>query len=304
MIVLNSLFPVFALLAMGCLLKQWGLTNEAFFKTSDKLIYYFFFPIMLFWKIGIAPNEIGMQAGLYGSALIGVGIVFLLSTLSIRWLGITSFQAGSYSQSCYRFNTYVGVAIVMNTLGDEGLQYFGILIGLIIPVINVLVIIILIWYSGESFTIDKKIKTTLKAMISNPLIIGCLAGIIYAKTINQFPVFLNNTFSLMSMITLPLALLSIGGSLTLKALRNNFRISMFAAIFKLLVLPLTGYGLLQYFGVTGIPFKTGMIFFALPTSTALYILSAQLNSDTNLASASIVLSTILSFFSLSIALLL
>ena len=285
-------------------MKHWGLTNEAFLKTSDKLIYYFFFPIMLFWKIGIAPNEIGAQAGLYGSAIIGVGTVFLLSTLSIRLLGITTFQAGSYSQSCYRFNTYVGVAIVLNALGDEGLQYFGILIGLVIPIINVLVVIILIWHSGDRFTSGKKIKTTLKALLSNPLIIGCLAGVLYAKTINQFPIFLNNTFSLMSMTTLPLALLSIGGSLTFKALRNHFRVSMFAAVFKLLILPLTGYCLLQYFGVTGIPFKTGMIFFSLPTSTALYVLSAQLNSDTDLASASIVLSTVLSFFSLSVVLLL
>jgi predicted permease len=46
-----------------------------------------------------------------------------------------------------------------------------------------------------------------------------------------------------------------------------------------------------------------MIYFTLPTSTALYILSAQLNSDTQLASAAIALSTILSFFSLSLALI-
>jgi predicted permease len=45
-----------------------------------------------------------------------------------------------------------------------------------------------------------------------------------------------------------------------------------------------------------------MIFFALPTSTALYVLSAQLNSDTRYASATIVLSTILSFFPLTFVL--
>jgi predicted permease len=46
-----------------------------------------------------------------------------------------------------------------------------------------------------------------------------------------------------------------------------------------------------------------MVFFALPTSTALYVLSSQLNSDTELASAAIALSTLLSIFSLSAALL-
>jgi predicted permease len=304
MIILNSLFPVFGLLILGGLLKRWNLTNDVFLKTSDKLIYFIFFPIMLFWKIGGAPNEIGSNGGLYLSAITAIVIVFSLSTLSIKLFRISDFQAGSFSQSCYRFNTYVGVAIVLNALGDEGIQYFGILIGLVIPIINVLVILILIWHSAKDYSPGQRAKYTLKALISNPLIIGCLAGILYAKTINTFPVFLDNLFSLMSMITLPLALLSIGGVLTFQSVKTHFRVSLIASIFKLVILPLIGYALMDYWQVTGVAFKTGMIFFTLPTSTSLYVLSAQLNSDTNLASASIGLSTVLSFIPLSIALLL
>jgi hypothetical protein len=101
-----------------------------------------------------------------------------------------------------------------------------------------------------------------------------------------------------------LALLSIGGVLSFESLKSHFRVSLLASLFKLVILPLVGYVLLSTWNVTGIPFKTGMIFFTLPASTASYVLSAQLNSDTNLASASIVLSTMLSFIPLSIALLL
>ncbi len=304
MIVLNSLFPVFGLLILGGFLKRWNLTNETFLKTSDKLIYFIFFPVMLFWKIGGTAADSGLQSNLYVAVIFSVGIVFILSVLSIKIFSVGSFQAGSFVQSCVRFNTYVGVAIVMNALGDEGIHYFGILIGIIIPIINVLVIIVLIWHSGEDYDLCQRIKTSGKALVSNPLILGCLTGIIYSKTIGQFPVFLDNTFGLMSMITLPLALLSIGGVLTLKSLKFYFRISLLASIMKLLILPLVGYFMLRYLDVSGIAFKTGMVFFTLPTSTALYVLSAQLNSDTDLASASIVLSTIISFLPLSIALLL
>jgi hypothetical protein len=303
-IVLNSLFPVFGLLILGSLLRRWNLTNEAFLKTSDKLIYFIFFPAMLFWKIGGAPNDAGSENKLYVAILVAVLIVFVISTISIKLFRISDFQAGSFSQSCYRFNTYVGVAVVLNALGDKGIQYFGILIGMVIPLINMLVIVILIWHSGKNYTSRQRIKYTVKAMISNPLIIGCLLGILYSKTINTFPVFINNTFNLMSMITLPLALLSIGGVLSFESLKSHFRVSLLASLFKLVILPLIGYVLLTTWNVTGIPFKTGMIFFTLPASTASYVLSAQLNSDTNLASASIVLSTMLSFIPLSIALLL
>ena len=55
--VLNNLFPVFALLLFGHLLKRVGLTDDAFLKTADKLIYYIFFPALLFWKIGAAASD-------------------------------------------------------------------------------------------------------------------------------------------------------------------------------------------------------------------------------------------------------
>ena len=77
-----------------------------------------------------------------------------------------------------------------------------------------------------------------------------------------------------------------------------------AAGLKLVVLPLFGLLFYSLFEVTGLPFKVGMIFLALPASTAIYVLSSQMNSDTDLASASIVMSTMLSFVSLSAALLL
>ncbi|MGD1971476.1 MAG: hypothetical protein PVF24_07675, partial [Desulfobacterales bacterium] len=57
--VVNNLFPVFALLLFGHLLKRAGLTHDAFLKTSDKLIYFILFPLLLFWKIGAASDRIG-----------------------------------------------------------------------------------------------------------------------------------------------------------------------------------------------------------------------------------------------------
>ncbi len=301
--VLDSLFPVFALLLLGNLMKRYRLSNEAFLKTSDQLVYFIFFPTMLFWKIGGAPSPSAVDARLCLAALAALFLIYILSCIAIRIFKVTSFQAGSFSQSCYRFNTYIGVAIVMNALGSDGVRLFGILIGFLIPVINVLAVSTLIWFSDKSFTPKERTRITLKAIISNPLILACIAGIFYAKFVNIFPVFLENSFQLMSYATLPLALFSIGGVLTLDNLKGHLKVSFPASIIRLLIYPITGFLFLKWFNVTDLAFKVGMIFFSLPTSSAIYVLSSQLNSDTELASASIVLSTLLSFVSLSIVLL-
>lgn len=304
MIVLNNLFPVFALILFGSLLKRWRLTDEVFLKTADKLTYYIFFPMLLFWKIGGASSALFSNSGLYKAVLCSVVAVYVLSTAFIVLFKVPDYQAGTFSQSCYRFNSYIGVAIVLNALGEEGIKHFAILIGMIIPVINVLCVSTLTWFSEKHVLPLKRLVQTLKALISNPLILACIAGIVYSKLWDGFPPYIDNTLRLSSAVALPLAMLSIGGALTLKTVRTHFKMSLVSSAFKLLILPAIGYLFLVMFGVSGMALKVGLIYFTLPTSPALYILSSQLNSDTDLASASIAMSTILSFFTLSIALFL
>lgn len=301
--VLNSLFPVFALLGLGILLKHTGLTSDAFLRTSDRLVYFIFFPILLFWKIGQGAPDTTVDMHYTTAVFCALLTTYLCSTLFIVVSRMPRFAAGSFSQSCYRFNTYIGMAIVMNAFGEAGVRYFGILIGVTIPVINLLAVSTLIWYSGTRFTAGQRFRLTVKALVSNPLILACLAGLLYARLCNGFPRFIDNTLRLSASVTLPLALLSIGSALTLKTIRRYWKLSAAAALFKLFLLPVTGYLCLTRFGVNGLPFQVAMVFFSLPTSTAIYVLSSQLNSDTELASAAIVLSTIASFVSLSIVLM-
>jgi len=304
MIVLDTIFPLFALVLLGSFLKNTGITNDSFLKTSDKLVYYVFFPMMLFWKIGNSAGNGGISIGLCVAGISAVTLVFFLSLGFIIKSGMPGFHAGSFSQSCYRFNGYIGMALILNIQGEAGIRHFGVLVGILIPLINVLAVSVLIWYSSQDLPKKDKLRFFIKALISNPLILGCVAGFLVSRSAFVFPGFLNNTFSLMTAVTLPLALISIGGSLRFKGLACHTRTSFAAAGFKLLLLPVLGFIFLKIFHVTGIPFKTGMIFFSLPTSTAIYVLSAQLNSDIELASAAIMLSTLLSFIPLSIALIL
>ena len=301
--VITHVFPVFFLLLLGVALKKIGITDDAFLKTTDRMIYYIFFPLMLFWKIGAADQQFTDQAvRFYIAVICAVLVVYLLSILVILSGRVTAFQAGAFSQSCYRFNTYVGMAVILSVLGEEGVALFGVMIGMAIPIINILAVSTLIWFSGLPVAGSNRTTMLGRSIISNPLILGCAAGLLYAHWVNAFPLFVDNTFRLAAAVTLPLALLSIGGGLTLKSLTRYFGVAGTASVVKLLILPLVGYWIMNQMKVGGIHFKVGMIFFALPTSTAIYVLSSQLNSDTELASAAIVLSTALSMVSLSVVL--
>ncbi len=304
MILLESLFPIFILLLLGWFLKRQGLTDTTFLQTSDRLIYYIFFPLMLFWKIGGASFDNGIDWSFCTASLFSLLVMFLLSMVVIRLFRISDFQAGTFSQSCYRVNSYIGLAIILSSLGEEGVRYFGIMLGFAIPLVNFFAVSILVWFSGREVNYRKRLSISSRVMVSNPLILGCLAGVLYSSSVGSFPLFIDNSLRLASMVTLPLALISIGGSLTFAGVKGNFSISLLASIHKLIVLPVIGYLFFYLFNVTGIALQVGMIFFTLPTSSTIYVLSSQMNSDAELASSIIVISTILSFLPLSIVLLL
>ncbi len=303
MMILNNLFPVFALIGLGALLKHIHLTGEPFLKASDRLVYFIFFPLMLFWKIGASPAVDNSAIDLIAAAMCAVATVYLISAVGLKLFRVSTFTAGSFSQSCYRFNTYVGMAVIMNAMGEAGVSRFGILIGFIIPIINVLAVSTLIWYSGQTIDMRERLRITLRALVSNPLILGCLAGMAYSRIVGQFPVFLDNTFRLAAMVALPLAVLSIGGTLTIRNLTVHLGHACLGSAIKLLILPLVGWFFLKALDASPLSFQVGMLFFALPTSPAIIVLSSQLNSDTEFASASIVLSTLMSFLSMSVVLL-
>ena len=299
--VLNSLFPVFALIALGMALKHWHLTSADFLKTADRLVYFIFFPALLFWKIGGTPPSSGANWHFYLAAALAIIIIYLGSIAYTCWR-VPAFQAGTFSQNCYRFNTYIGMAIVINALGEEGIRPFGILIGFLIPMNNILAVATLTWYADGHATGAGRIRQTASAMIANPLILACLGGLIYSRAVGSFPTFVHNGLALMAGMTLPLALLSIGGALNPAGIREHWKLALVSACFKLVALPLVGWMLLRGMGVDGLDFQIGMIFFALPISPATYVLASQLKSDTKLTSATIVLSTALSIVPLAIVL--
>lgn len=299
--ILNSVIPVFVLIALGAVLKRAQWADDGFYRTSDRLVYYIFFPAMLFWKIGNpqAAAAISWKAAL--AAVAAVVTVYLLSLLYALVMRMDPRKVGSFSQACYRFNTYVGMAVVLGVFGESGVRSFAVIISVSIPIINFLAVGTLLWFGRHRGGANLTLGFFSKSIVSNPLILACLAGLVYSKLGVPFPGFVDSSFRLMAWLSLPLALLSIGGSLTLQKLRDYFLPAAASACFKLIALPCTGWLFLRLLAVDPRNAAIAMIFFALPTSAAIYILSSQLHSDVDLASASVVLSTLLSLISLSVA---
>lgn len=297
--ILDSIVPVFFAVFLGTVLKNFRFIDDSFVGTCDKLVYYIFFPTLLFWKIGKPAQSKELHWDIIIAVMAAVFVAFVISVVYSRLRRFDNFEVGSFTQSCYRFSTYVGMAVVFSGLGQKGVREFGILIGFIIPFINVLAVSSLVWYSGRSFSTSYRIKIFFREIITNPLIISCAAGMLYSGLGIPMPGVLDRVFELISLMAMPLALISIGATLSISKIGGFLGKSLEAALIKLVVLPIIGFVFLTLLSVKGNSMQLAMIYFALPTSPSNFILSSQLNSDLNLAAAALVVSTLLSMLSLS-----
>jgi predicted permease len=295
-----GVLPVFAIIAVGALLRRAGVVGKDFLTVSDRVVYYVFFPALLFRQIARSPVSLGDFGGLILTAVLVVTGVFFITVFYTALVRMERPRVGSFIQNSIRFSSYVGLATATSLLGNEGAHCFGVLMGFVIPLINVLSVCALVWRSAGEQQSGSRGLLILKAVAVNPLILACAAGMAASMLEIKLPKALDAFLVLLSAPSLGLALISVGGFMMEAQKGAHFRETLVSAAFKLVLMPLVGYAALRFFEVGGIAFITGMIYFALPTSPSNHILSSQLGGDAPLAVSGTTWTTGLSLLSLSV----
>jgi len=131
------------------------------------------------------------------------------------------------------------------------------------------------------------------AVLRNPLIIGCLLGVLALKSGVRLPRGLLNAVSTLGHAALPCALLALGASLTPARLRASFRPALAGTALKLLLMPAFGCVLARAAGFNRELLLVALLFLASPCAVTSYVMADQMGADKELAGSAIVLSTLL-----------
>lgn len=294
--ILLSLFPLIALIIVGYVLKQTAYLNDGFWAGAEKLNYYLFFPAMLFGNLATAQIDLSM----INTILMILAIVFGLSCTVLyilkKVLNIHPSRFGVYTQSNIRFNTYIGLAIVASLFHAEGMTIFAILLAISIPVVNVISVLALTEQDGMDF------RTITKSLFKNPLIMGCLVGI--AFNFSGLPLWagFESVIRQLAVCSLPLGLMCVGAALQFMALKKDMLPLLVNTFSRLLIMPALAYLVCLWFGFSTLETQIFVLYFALPTASASYILTKVLGGDSQLMAGVISLQIICSAISLPIVL--
>jgi len=303
--IFNSLMPVFLIILLGKLLCRIGLFSEELVKGFNKLTYWVALPALLFAEISGAvfdSSEVGrITLLLIGTTLAG----FLLGYLAALLLRLPHRSLGAFVQGCGRANNaFVGLPVILYALQADYPDVRAlatVALGPAIVFYNFSSIVILLAHGERQHRGAAAVGVFLKQLLLNPMILACVAGLLVNYTGVSVPLVVARTFGALGQAALPLALLCIGSSLKFEKTSAAASPALIAALIKVFCLPAIGWlaGRLQ--GLSVMEMKILMIYLACPTATASYVLADMFGSDAPLAGRIIVLSTLLSFLSLSLA---
>jgi len=292
--------PVFSMLFLGVALKRFGLIDTGFINTASTLVFRGTLPTLLFLGIIKADLSTALQPALL--------LYFVLATLGcflLAWgwsvLRCPEADRGIYTQGAFRGNNgIVGLALATSMYGDYGLSVGAVLGGVVILSYNVLSAIILAMYSPQAKT---DVWSLSKSIATNPLIVGVLLAIPFAAWQISLPAWLLTSGGYFAQMSLPLALICIGATLTLDSLRQGSGVAVSSSLMKVFWLPLLatlGAGLCGFRGADlGILF----LYFVSPTAAASFVMAKAVGGNAQLAAAIIVITTLASVVSTNLGLL-
>lgn len=296
--------PIYIAIALG-----FGLTKYGFFQKADMRVFGTFvvkvaLPALLFNALSQRKiNDI-----LNGEYLAAYALASLLTlSLSILWTLRVSKVSRSLS-SCVAMGMscpnsgYVGYPVMLLTLGPLA-SVAGVALALNMIVENLLIIpLLLAWAeTGQGESRWRAIVwQTLKGMFYNPMIWGIVLGFLCAWFELQLPSSLMRTVSLFAQASGAISLFVIGGSLVgLPVKGMGSRVAQIAAG-KLLLHPLMMLTVLLYLMPVQDPvLRTAALLTCAMPMMGIYPILTQKHGHDGLSAATLLITTMASFFTLN-----
>ncbi len=294
---LGALGPIFALILLGLGLRRLGFPGDGFWPTAERFTYFILFPALLVHRLAL--SRLGDYAVL---PVAGIIITLLLTMTALvyalrPWLKVDEPAFTSIYQGVIRFNTYVGLAVVLAVFHAEGGTVAALVMAIMIPCINVLCVLVLSAHAHQAVTVSG----VLRGLLTNPLILGCLIGIGLNVSSIGLPWGSAAVLEILARAALPLGLLAVGAGLRLEGLTRP-GLLVAASGLKLLALPTLAALLCVMVQPGRIETAVLITFAALPGATAAYILARQMGGDATLMAAIITVETALALVTLPMVL--
>lgn len=280
---------VFALIALG-----WaaGATRHLPAATADGLASFAVgvaLPLLLFRTMAQADFSGAAPWALWAAYFSAVAIAWTAGHLLTTRLFGRDAQAGVVGGVSSAFSNLllIGIPLAQGVFGQEGFETLSLILAVHLPVMLLASVLLFQLFGprGEgAIRLGAALGEFLRKLITNPLILGILLGLLWRAGGLQMPGLMRRLVEALSEVASPLALFAVGLNLSRFGLSGQLRPALALSAVKLIGMPATALLAAWMLGLPPLAAKVAVTAAALPAGVNTYLIATQFGTGQAMAS--------------------
>lgn len=297
---IGVILPVFGLIGIGYLVVWVGLIGEGVGDALADFVFKVSLPLLLFRTLASVGWPDDNPWPFWLAYFSGVAVVWWLGGTVIRRLFGRDARAAVVAGMSAGYSNIVllGVPVVHQAYGDEGLVVILVLVSVHLSVMMTASAVQTEiaeqrdGFSQARIDLVALARRVALALITSPIILGTLAGVIFSATGLPFEGLGRTLVDRIADIAIPSALLALGMGLRRYGLRGSIGPAAAIAVLKLFVLPAIVFVMARY--VVQLPplyVAVATLVGGCPTGVNAYLIAARIGTGQALSATAITLTT-------------
>ena len=295
---LNATVPVFAMIILGMLFKKIGIIDDVFASRMNKFVFLIPLPVLLFKDLATLDfNTIWDTKFVLFCFFITILCILIVTLLS--FLLKNKQNQGEFIQASYRSSAaLLGIALIQNVYGKATMAPLMIIGS--VPLYNIMAVVVLSFFSPERKGLSKEVwLKTIKGILTNPILIGIVVGILWSLLHLPMPTMLDKTVTSIGNVATPLGLMAMGATFNYKEALGDLKPALCASFIKLFGFCAMFLPLAIYLGFQGEQLIAILVMLGSATTVSCFVMAKNMRHTGILTSTVVMLTTIFSGFSIT-----
>jgi predicted permease len=297
---INIVLPLVLIGALGYILRRRGKLGEPFTKASNWLAFTIGFPLSIFSNL----YERSIREVFDGRLVLFIVLSIALSTLAALLI-VPRFVksrpvAATMVQAMTRNNCLLqGLSLLTIMYGPDHITNGVIMLPFAIAMNNVTATVTFVaLIPSQRGTGRSVILSSLAALIKNPLVIACAAGLLFSALEIPVPAAAGDAIGSLGRTATPLALLALGANFRFSDIGNGLKYTAPVVLVRLVVMPGLVTLAAVLLGFTGNALGSIFLFSGSASAAVGSVMARNMGGDAMVADQSVFLTTLLSSFTL------
>ena len=280
------------------LFRKLGWMDEVFAAKMNKFVFLVPLPVLLFEQLATVDFSEVWDIKFILFCFVVTAISITISTvISLLWKDRSI--KGEFIQATYRSSAaLLGIAFIQNIYGTVGMAPLMIIGS--VPLYNVMAVVVLSFFKPGNNSFDKVlVKKTLKGIVTNPIIIGIVAGFVWSALKLPMPLILHKTVSSIGATATPMGLMSMGVTFEMKKATSKMKPTLVAVFMKLIGFCAIFLPVAAMLGFRNEQLIAILVMLGSATTVSSFVMARNMGHEGTLSSGVIMMTTLLSAFTLT-----